>query len=241
MEDLSWKARQATELDLLQNIYPNQLHYHSQRQELIYNATAASGATLSLRLPDEYPEKGTPILLSACGSDKVDLRDETRKAIDDLNIPEGEEMLDAIIQTFEEVVARHVSSESASRGTDWSKVNVENNKAVIIWLHHLLNTNKRKLALTPTSRAGDIVGVTKPGYPGVLVYSGKAGAIDEHVAELKAQRWQAFQVRFEETMDDPWLFNFGQGIREVESMAEITEAMVDDTVREAFLRAMKVK
>lgn len=235
----SWKSRQIVELDLFKAMYPDQVQWHDQRQELTY--TSQSGATIDLRLPDGYPEIGHPILLGASNSNKQDLRDHIRKSIDKLKLPEGEEMLDAIIQDFEDYLSQHGADLTLTQDHDTDSVNEETFKTTIVWLHHLLNTNKRKLATNPTFRAADIVGVTKPGYPGVLVYSGKVGAVDVHVTELKSQRWQAFQVRFEETGGSPWKFAHSSGVSEVETMADIASAISGEVEREKFLRAMNIK
>ncbi|EXJ90514.1 hypothetical protein A1O1_03617 [Capronia coronata CBS 617.96] len=93
-------------------------------------------------------------------------------------------------------------------------------KTVIIWLHHLLALSKRKLAVTPTtttttisttgttmssssssspssSNSISISGLTKPGYPGIMVFSGPKDLVDAHVRELRGLNWQAFQVRYD--------------------------------------------
>ncbi|EHY52963.1 hypothetical protein HRR83_006204 [Exophiala dermatitidis] len=199
-------------------------------------------------------------------------------------------------------------------------------KTVIIWLHHLLALSKRKLAVNPTvqtgppslslsSSASGISGLTKPGYPGIMIFSGPRDLVDAHVAQLKRLNWQAFQVRYDSDDDivkasgagqnrsgnpDPipgrndndkqkqkhkqkqsltqnqkqskrqsgeketptrqkdgreeevagsrsgsgseWHFSHGQGkIVEVETMAEVVKAIVDDDKKEIFLRAVGVK
>lgn len=75
--------------------------------------------------------------------------------------------------------------------------------------------------------------------------------MDEHVSELKAQNWQAFQVRYEE--EEVWELSHasgegggdgdgkGRGIREVESMAEVVAGIVGEERREMFLRVVGVK
>ncbi|KAG9776345.1 hypothetical protein KCU88_g4896, partial [Aureobasidium melanogenum] len=203
-------------------------------------------------------------------------------------------------------------------------------KTVIIWLHHLLALSKRKLAVTPSttahthtttgtlsssSSASGISGLTKPGYPGIMIFSGPRDLVDAHVAQLKGLNWQAFQVRYDSDDDivkasgagqnrsgnpDPipgrndndkqkqkhkqkqsltqnqkqskrqsgeketptrqkdgreeevagsrsgsgseWHFSHGQGkIVEVETMAEVVKAIVDDDKKEIFLRAVGVR
>jgi hypothetical protein len=43
------------------------------------------------------------------------------------------------------------------------------------------------------------------------------------VNELKAQNWAAFQVRFEEEVE--WKFAHGEGVKEVESMADVVKLL----------------
>jgi hypothetical protein len=151
----------------------------------------------------------------------------------------------------------------------------EAGKTVVIWLHHLLAASKRKLALSPPtspqkpspspfSASGaaavggggvaprSVRGVTKPGYPGIMVFSGPKSLVEEHVATLRGLKWQAFSVRLEE--DVAWGFVDdgetkgegegkgigGKGVREVQSLAEVVGA-VEEQWREALLRAVGVK
>ena len=238
-DESSWKSRQAAEVDLLQAMYPDQISWHEQRQELTY--ISGFGGSINLRLDDGYPERGQPTLIRASDTKKQDRRDETNTAIRALGLSEDEEMLDAIIQSFEDLLSKQVTEDLKPNNILTCDTATENCKTTIIWLHHLLNTNKRKLATNPTSRPADIVGITKPGYPGVLVYSGKAGAVDEHVAELKVQRWQAFQIRLEETTEAPWTFTHECGIKEVEGMADVASAISNEACRGNFLKAMNIK
>lgn len=235
--------RQSVEISLLQAMYPEQLEWSQTRNELKY--TGNLGAFLTLRLPENYPKDASPMLISALDSSKNDLRDLTRNEIASLQLPLDEEVLDTIIQAFENLVNNIDRSdpvkEIASDQLVETIIRSETSKTVIIWLHHLLNTNKRKLAITPGARSTDFAGITKPGYPGVILYSGDAQSVTDHVAELKQQKWQAFQVRFEETSSEPWKFAHGSGVREVETMSEISQGIVDQNNRETFLRAVHIK
>ena len=107
---------------------------------------------------------------------------------------------------------------------------------LIVWLHHLLNTNKRKQALSPSLPG--VSGITKPGYPGVLIYSGSSEAVHEHVDALKQLNWQAFQVRYES--DEAWTFTHGEGIKEVEAMKDVV-AEVGSSNKDHFMEAMRMK
>lgn len=237
MADQDALGRQEAELALIQAMYP-EANWNAKRQELTYRPEA--GGTLTLRLPKDYPGKSTPELVSATAKDKTDLRDLAQHKIYALDLPPDEEALDSILQAFDELV----KNQHASRPVDQISAKTSSKpsfKTVIIWLHHLLNTNKRKLALNPSVNSDAVQGITKPGYPGVLIYSGTADAVDAHVAELKDQRWQAFQVRFDEPGDSPWRFLSPGRVVEVETMAEVTKNIQDDANRQTFLKAIGVK
>jgi len=217
-------SRLDNEIELLTAIYPEQAIYSPKSRELKFT----QGQTiLHLRIPDTYPEAGLPDVLVATDSAKQDIRTLTKTSITDLNLPQGEEALDAIISAFQQVVSERletssIASAKSTKSTKPAKASestpIDGKKTVIIWLHHLLNTNKRKLCLSPP-----LAGITKPGYPGVLVYSGPAEAVTAHVNELKSQNWAAFQVRFEEDVE--WRFAHGEGVREVESMADVVKLL----------------
>ncbi|KAF9698773.1 hypothetical protein EKO04_002844 [Ascochyta lentis] len=220
-------SRLDNEIELLTAIYPEQASYSFKSRELKFTQ---EHATLQLRIPETYPESGLPDVLGATDAAKNDIRDQTKVAIRALQLPEGEETLDAIISAFQQILsdrletssiasAKSVKSTKSIKSTRHEDSSTQ--KTVIIWLHHLLNTNKRKLCLSPS-----FSGITKPGYPGVLVYSGPAAAVNAHVNELKAQNWAAFQVRFEEEVS--WRFAHGEGVREVESMADVVKLLEFD-------------
>ncbi|KAJ4323404.1 hypothetical protein N0V94_001877 [Neodidymelliopsis sp. IMI 364377] len=229
-------SRLDNEIELLTAIYPDQASYSPKSRELKFTQ---DHATLSLRLPETYPEHGTPDVISATDSSKNDLRTQTKSAVVALNLPEGEEALDAIISAFQSLLSEEQEQQQEKPPSNTTSPNDSTPKTVIIWLHHLLNTNKRKLCLSPPP---PISGITKPGYPGVLLYSGPSGGVTAHVNELKAQNWAAFQVRFEE--DVAWRFGHGEGVREVESMADVVklvEAGQGDRQKEEFLKAVGIK
>lgn len=216
--------RLATEIELLEAMYPGQAHYSPKSRELKF--THDSHASLLLRLPENYPESGSPDIISAVDASRNDVRAQTKDAVKELSLVSGEEALDAIIAAFQQILETAASqSDARTQASNKHSHPISEQdtsttpKTVIIWLHHLLNTNKRKLALSPTSLSG----LTKPGYPGILVYSGPSKAVTEHVTVLKAQNWQAFNVRYEET--EEWTFAHGKGVREVETMAEVAKGV----------------
>ncbi|KAI1126723.1 hypothetical protein F5Y10DRAFT_244198 [Nemania abortiva] len=242
------------ELDLLFAMYPDSLSFSPKARELKYlhcddEFGGKPPAVLLLRLPDTYPVNGSPEIISATGCYKEDLRSAAKAAFCSIGAPAGEEVLDVLLLAFRDLVlAQNSDPRVATQKTDQSELdesNTHTNRTVIIWLHHLLNTNKRKLALSPSMASSTVSGVTKPGYPGVLVFSGERSAIESHISELRNQRWQAFQVRYDtddgEAPVEIWQFKHGAGIREVESMSDVAQSIVDPQHREVFLSAIGVK
>ncbi|KAI1165634.1 hypothetical protein F5B18DRAFT_610475 [Nemania serpens] len=246
--------RLEAELDLLLAMYPRTLSFSPKARELKYRShcneesSTRPPAILLLRLPDTYPLDGYPEIISAAGRYKEDLRAATKAAFSSIGAPAGDEVLDVLLLAFQDLVLSQDNShqceyaqQSESEGSDAS-----HNRTIIIWLHHLLNTNKRRLALNPSMADPKISGVTKPGYPGVLIFSGERSVVNSHVLELRNQRWQAFQVRYD--TDDGrappseiWRFKHGVGICEVASMGDVAQSIVDPQHREVFLCSIGVK
>jgi hypothetical protein len=224
------------ELALLESMYP-EVNFNTKASQLDFLHGKSS---LSLRIPTDYPSSMLPETLSATGPQKRDLRDAVQQLIP--NQEKGEPCLDVIIERFMELVNVYenttVGSELDIKCTSvTSSTGNDRNKTVIVYLHHLLALSKRKLALHPSIQASAISGITKPGYPGVLVFSGSLDAVDAHVQELKYQNWQAFQVRME--VSEVWNFKHGDGILEVETMAEIVSDVGEERKKD-FLSAMKM-
>ncbi|KAI1337376.1 hypothetical protein F5Y15DRAFT_160328 [Xylariaceae sp. FL0016] len=248
--------RLKAELELLTAIYPDEISFSPQARELRYShsnggdtAESKTTASLVLRLPDTYPTAGFPDVISATDLRKQDLRSATVATLSELKA-EGEEVLDSVILAFQELlVSVSVQQPREDAGME-SRVSPTANKnpstkTVVIWLHHLLNTSKRKLALHPSLAHSKIAGVTKPGYPGVLVFSGDKETVDAHVAELRGQKWQAFQVRYDsdhgQDEEREWQFSHGSDIREVDSMSAVAQSILNEQQRETFLNSIGVK
>ncbi|KAI0544909.1 hypothetical protein F4679DRAFT_589015 [Xylaria curta] len=239
------------ELELLLAMYPDSLSFSPKARELKYShygddeASAKLHAVLLLRLPDTYPIDGSPEVISATGHYKEDLRSATKAAFGSIGAPAGEEVLDALLLAFKDLVSSQEDPTETIGRPESQRTNALVNRTVIIWLHHLLNTNKRKLALNPSMAGSKVSGITKPGYPGVLIFSGERDAIESHVAELRNQRWQAFQVRYDTddggVLSEIWRFKHGEGIREVESMSDVAQSIIDSRQRELFLGSIGVK
>ena len=144
------------ELSLLDAIYPSQVTYDPKSREVKYTS---DGGQIQLRLPDDYLTNELPEVLSA-GIAKADVRADLKRHVQSCNA--GEEVLDSIIAYFIEL------EESAANNGALAEVNSklppvkddQSKATTIVWLHHLLNTNKRKQALSPP--AGAVSGITKP-------------------------------------------------------------------------------
>jgi len=224
-------SRLELEMELLEAMYPEQAIYETKARELKFTQ---DGALLQLRLPDSYPDSGLPDVIAASDALKTDVRTATKTAIKELGLMEGEEALDAIIAAFQSVLESASTVQPSTVTT--SSSNNDTCRTVIIWLHHLMALTKRKLALSPTTLSG----ITKPGYPGIMIFSGPASAVIEHVNTLKAENWQAFQVRYEE--DLLWKFGHGKGVIEVETMAEVVKGVEGaKEQKDEFLKAVGIK
>lgn len=222
--------RLQNELSLLEAMYVDQIAFDQYSRELKY---ANESGTFVLRVPDGYLRDQLPEVLSArIGKD--DRREQLRQQVNSLAI--GEEVLDTVITAFNDCVDEQRSAASEAPVEAAPSITQAAKATVVVWLHHLLNTNKRKQALSPAS--SEVSGVTKPGYPGVLIYTGPAVAVHEHVNELKALNWQAFQIRLES--QDEWPLSNEHGVREVESMKEVV-ATVGSAHKEDFMEAMRMK
>jgi hypothetical protein len=227
------------ELQLLQAMYPEQIRYDRIAREVVFSHVDAK---LVLRLPQTYPEKGAPEAVLARGAGGRDLREVVRRLVREVSDDVGGdgEVLDEVLGRFRDVVDSQDRQDSTNV-SEQGKIGEEDrtvrgSKTVVIWLHHLLATSKRKLAISPTGSHDKIKGVTKPGHPGVMVFSGERTAVEEHVAELKGLNWQAFAIRYE--TDELWAFE--EEIREVETMAEVVQC-IEESRREEFLKAVGVK
>ncbi|KAI1812474.1 hypothetical protein GGS20DRAFT_557869 [Poronia punctata] len=238
--------RLQAELDLLFAMYPDSLSYSPKARELKYTHDHHSSASLLLRLPETYPLEGAPEVISAVGPCKEDLRSATKETFLSIDGEEEEEVLDALILGFRDLVSSREVLSSKDDDLVVDRPGRVHNRTVVIWLHHLLNTNKRKLAL---SAAGAISGVTKPGYPGVLVFAGEKSAVDSHVAELRNQKWQAFQIRYDvvgdaensEGRSEAWRFKHGVGICEADSMSDLVQDILDPEHKDIFVRCVGIK
>ncbi|KAF2809218.1 uncharacterized protein BDZ99DRAFT_464000 [Mytilinidion resinicola] len=228
--------RRAVELELLYAMYPDQITFTEKSRELKF---AQETAALILRLPESYPSSGFPEVVSASDTFKTDLRNRMKAGIANLELAEGEESLDAIIAQFLVLLDQNKATHDQLH-TDTYRERIPGSKTVVIWLHHLLATSKRKMALNPAIPG--VSGITKPGYPGVMIFSGPVAAVNDHVNTLKQENWQAFQVRYEEE-GQLWEFEHLRGIKEVETMGEVVRSIEVDGAgrKDEFLQAVGIK
>ncbi|QIW98908.1 hypothetical protein AMS68_004426 [Peltaster fructicola] len=223
--------RLKVELSMLEAMYPENMRWLESRREVVFTDQELS-ASLSLRIPEDYLVSALPEILTATVK-KHDLRNEMQAKVKQCDV--GIEILDLLLDAFKDM-ASMVHAESTTDAMPCAvQAEVGAMSTVVVWLHHLLNTNKRKQALSPP--IAGVSGVTKPGYPGVLVYSGPAHAVAEHVAELKSLNWQAFQIRLE--TEEEWSFQHGAGVVEVGSMAELV-AEIGTNRKQDFLQAVHI-
>jgi hypothetical protein len=229
-------GRLTVELDLLHAMYPDQITFAKISRDLKYMQGTAA---LILRLPELYPDSGVPEVVSANDTFKSDLRNRMKAEIAKLELPEGEESVDVIIARFVDLVDQSIFDHENGH-ENVSHDRIPGSKTVVIWLHHLLASSKRKMALNPAMPG--VSGITKPGYPGVLIFSGPTVAVNDHVNTLKQENWQAFQVRYEED-DQLWEFEHLRGVKELETMGEVVKSIEFDGVgrKDEFLRAFGIK
>lgn len=229
------------ELALLKAMYPVEISFDSKSREMSFSP---EGGRLVLRIPSGYPSTDKPVVILATFL-RSDVRDAVSKLIGDYAT--REESLDTVCLAFLELLEQRKCEEKTDDSASTSGAPAAQNSpptTVIIWLHHLLSTTKRKAILSPPGTA--VSGISKPGYPGVLIFSGPASDVNNHVRELRDMNWQAFQVRAE--LDEQWRFRHGNGMTEVENMGDVVDGILEEDGRtsgqerkEAFLQAMKMK
>lgn len=254
-------TRLEAELALLDAMYPGQVIFDSRSRDLNYTSNHSSKAKLTLRIPEQYPLSGAPDIISACDAFRNDIRDTAHDAFREVNVP-GDEILDQLVGIFEDLlsnISKAHPGEMPNLGDTGEAKASPSSKTVIIWLHHLLATSKRKLAVNPISstspaipesRSAAVSGITKPGYPGIMIFSGPRDLVDAHVCQLKSLNWQAFQVRYDSTenvapggdVGTEWSFQHRDGkVVEVETMAEVVKGIEKEEHKQIFLTAIGVK
>ncbi|GAA5899178.1 hypothetical protein JCM5296_000358 [Sporobolomyces johnsonii] len=139
-------------------------------------------------------------------------------------------------------------------------------KTTLIWSHHLLATSKRK-DIVAWSTELTLFGISKPGYPGVIVVEGAKEQVDEFVWRIKQLQWKALQIRCEQDgavvtpppdVSPPeaaaWAVRHRSHlgpvlssdlhhkicVREVEGLNEVGDIMRNAGLEDVFLTAMKL-
>ncbi|CAN9266092.1 unnamed protein product [Alternaria alternata] len=152
------------------------------------------------------------------------LRTRVKVAVKDVGLAEGEEALDAIVAAFQQVVESAPATSDANSDTT-AGANDNTSKTVI--QRRLLYVESLSLVI--------------PVFSSTLV---RSIAVTEHVNDLKAKNWQAFQVRYED--EELWHFAHGMGVIEVESMSQVvkdveTEGAIGNTQKEKLLKAIGIR
>ncbi|GAA5909264.1 hypothetical protein JCM6882_003782 [Rhodosporidiobolus microsporus] len=140
-------------------------------------------------------------------------------------------------------------------------------KTTLLWSHHLLATSKRK-DIVAWSTELELWGLSKPGYPGVIIVEGVKEGVDEFVHRIKQLQWKALQVRCEQdgaivappssispADASTWVVRNGSllgpaissdpkekiCVKEVEGLNEVGEIMRKAGMYDVFLTALKLK
>jgi hypothetical protein len=219
---------------------------HPIQPWLIFNNTASYA--LEFSLPDTYPDTQKPhVYLSCAGDVDTSTRKRARAKLAELTEEQetGVEMLDLIVTLFTEHLPELTENNSSADQQHKDKhgnrqQHTARIKRVVIWSHHLLATSKRK-DIQAWSKELSLSGYSRPGHPGSVFVEGDEDQVDEFIRRLKQLRWQALQVRGEETADKR-ICGPGDGVLEVEGLGEIAEALkkIDADTADLFLQAMKI-
>ncbi|KAF1355086.1 hypothetical protein BDV97DRAFT_409471, partial [Delphinella strobiligena] len=206
---------------------------------------------LDITLPSDYPSAAKPnVYLSCGGSVDTATRKEARAALSRIveDQESGIEILDLITVAFMDLLINFTSGpdEQWKESTDedirssHGYSDKQDIKQVVIWSHHLLATSKRR-DIQAWSRELNLDGFARPGHPGAVFAEGEEDQVEEFVRRLKALRWQALQVRAENTVATR-ILGHGEGIVEVESLGEISEHLKakDTECAAMFLEGMKI-
>ncbi|KAI5203600.1 DUF1115-domain-containing protein [Aureobasidium subglaciale] len=251
------RERQAAELTLLTTMYPAEFSWRSNPPPDLetsaittdpnFTLTIHPSYALEFSLSDTYPDTSKPHVYLSCGDD-VDTatRKRARAKLSDIVEEQetGMEMVDLIVTLFTDYLPELTEDNSNANGDededDGQHQHATKIKRVVIWSHHLLATSKRK-DIQAWSKELSLSGYSRPGHPGSIFAEGDEDQIDEFIRRLKQLRWQALQVRGEDTADKR-ICGPGDGILEVEGLGEIAEALkkIDADTADLFLQAMKI-
>lgn len=199
--------------------------------------------TLQFTLPEKYPSNDNPVVgllaPSLCKAQHQTVQARLNSILNDLASSSEERLLE-IIESFREHIPVTLTPSTTQSAVSESFAPARTEPAqdgrsiiVLIWFHHLLSTTKR----TAIKSLSSLRGISKPGYPGILVLQGSKPAVGEAITELKSMRWQAIQVRGEVECQQ----QLQNGIHEVEKVAEVVAKMEEIGLEEWCLSALKMK
>jgi hypothetical protein len=189
-------------------------------------------------LPETYPNHDNPSVFLSASSLSKDTYSTLQSKLNYLLASltsKDDERLHEIIDAF----ISWTPPSSTTNPTEAPRLPLESplstpNFVILIWFHHLLSTTKRKAILSLEG----LRGLSKPGYPGILVLQGRKDALDKSVTNLKAMKWQAMQVRGEIECNDKQLKD---GIHEVEKVSEVVEKLEELQLGDWCLSALRMK
>jgi hypothetical protein len=148
---------------------------------------------LHFTLPKGYPAQQNPVVsFSAPNLSKAE-HQALQAKLNDINsfLSSTDERILEIIDLFNSSIVIATQESSSQVYSPQSTTSHDSNVVVLIWFHHLLSLTKRKSILVLPS----VRGISKPGYPGILVLQGHKTLVHDAIAELKRTKWQAMQVR----------------------------------------------
>lgn len=192
--------RQQNEIALLQSMYPEELHIVKQPKtseddfevEIRLNAAHSLSFVLS---PQTYPASSVPQVFLSFGSDvSNDVRKRLRACLREIVEQQepGTECVDLIAGDFRQALgdmeAVAADDDAMRNDTQQPEANIPQSQGlrVILWMHHLLATSKRR-AIVQLSKELGLGGFSKPGYPGSVYVEGEASAVRSFVDELKVR------------------------------------------------------
>lgn len=202
-------AGYSDELEALRTIYSDASLVCSSSDDLGVSVKIDFGEprllSAVLHIPRGYPNDAASIvLLSADGLPRSAVA-AVNERIGDVEVVDREPHLMPLVETCCDATAasRAAMPSSLASGVDADQVrpSCEGHARVWVWLHHIMAPHKRRCIEVWAAELG-VAGVCKPGFPGVIIAHGRASAVDEYIARLKALRWQAMVVREEERWED---------------------------------------
>jgi hypothetical protein len=161
-----------------------------------------------------------------------------------------------LVEEVSNLQSGHLSLETATTPLPPdTNASVAPHSRIIFWSHHLLSTAKRR-SIQEWCTELQLWGISRPGYPGVIVIEGPFHEAAEFTRRIKALRWQALSVRYEETMELDEGSDLPNGLArvlketrglekpsgvEVEEISQVHALMERARLGDIFLDAMKIR